>query len=149
MFWRIAPFDNRVVARALLPRLHERRAVWSRVIPETSAAVPTARYSHQAVVLDNGFVVYGGTSGAKSEDYLGDAWYFDATNNRWSELKQNIPGPGKRARHAMVKVEERLYVVGGFRSRKGCLSDCWVGQGMCTAQTMAIYTNGRVYQSIF
>jgi len=113
--------------------------VWQYVISKqswiqlTSYNAPPIRYSHEAVVLNNTFYIYGGlatfniTKPPTTDVYYEDVWSLKLggkTAGNWTQVLESS-GPGKRQGHAAVQVGDAFYTVGGYVPYIGLENDVW------------------------
>ena len=91
---------------------------------------PSARYRHEMVSIDNGFIVIGGygRSGACQLDKLP---VYSYASSSWKEVKterDELHGfPEPRRAHSCVKFKDNVYVCGGFREESSEMvhDDLW------------------------
>ena len=55
--------------------------------------------------------------GAGDQRYYNDTWSFDVSTRKWTELQCTGSIPSPRARHAVVLVDDVMYVFGGFTGK--------------------------------
>ena len=60
------------------------------------------------------FCRFGGFSAGGQHHYFQDTWSFDISTRKWTELQCTGSIPSPRTRHAVVLVDDVMYVFGGY-----------------------------------
>lgn len=106
--------------------VYDAAAGWGEVVPD-DLVMPRPRYMHQMASLPDGRVLLSGGIGSDGT-YLGDAWIFDPTTERWSEISNAGAGPVAGAVLAPAEEGGQPVLFGG-EGPGGPRNSLWVWSG--------------------
>jgi thiosulfate/3-mercaptopyruvate sulfurtransferase len=93
----------------------------SPLVWETMAPMPDGRFSYAAAAVNTvnqqKIYVFGGlksTDGNDPSSYASNLWAYDLQANAWEVLKPPKPRPHGRRCHALVAIDDTIYLLGGF-----------------------------------
>jgi len=103
----------------------------------TQTGAPAGRYSHDAVILKNSLVIYGGlsthnvTQPPTYDTYYSDVWSLQLSGGGVSKWVQELAAsaPGNRQGHQSAVVNGTFYTLGGYIQYFGLANDVWSLQG--------------------
>lgn len=90
--------------------------VWYSPNAGPSSQIPLGRRSHSALNINGQLLIFGGYNG-RIDSHFDDLWMFDPEDIKWrqinprSDSKDIVPNP--RRRHAMCRVENKIFIFGG------------------------------------
>lgn len=89
---------------------------WSSI--EVEGFIPPARDGHSAVLWENQMIVFGGFE-EENQRFSQEAYAFDFTTRKWTELKCEGTKPQHRDFHASTVLGDKMYVFGGRSDERG------------------------------
>ena len=93
-------FGGYSYARVISPEvwsvtINNGRASWQRMtwaVDINIKAVPSPRFGHSAVILENELIIYGGRNSLSKETCLSDMWAFNMLNQKWRQIVSSRHG---------------------------------------------------------
>ena len=108
-----------------LYRLDLTTLAWTTLMP--SGVAPQARKGHAACLVLNSILIISGGSNQEIRVFFGDVHMLDIARNVWMQPApaSSSTVPAGRDGHAMVLVDETVYIFGGVNSQGEKLADLW------------------------
>ena len=108
-----------------LYRLDLTTLAWTTLMP--SGVAPQARKGHAACLVLNSILIISGGSNQEIPVFFGDVHMLDIARNVWMQPApaSSSTVPAGRDGHAMVLVDETVYIFGGVNSQGEKLADLW------------------------